>query len=117
MTLLDRVLIHLSDYRRLPIDPATVYYLEAAGDETIVRRRSARTVRDVRSLGELLPAFEPYGFRRVHRGFAVNLRRVREIKRRKEGDAWQLRMQPPVNRLLPIGPTHLAALWEAFGDR
>ena len=116
MAAIDRVLIHLSKYRRVPIDPRTVYYLEANGDETIIRRRSARTIRDVRSLGEVLPAYLPYGLLRIHRSHAVNLRKVREIARRQHGEHWQLRLQPPVGKILPIGGTYLQALLKAYGD-
>jgi len=98
------------------IDPAKVYLLEAAGDDTLVRTRSKRTMRDVRKLGELLPAFEPYGFLRIHRNYAVNLRRIRDITRRKDGEGWRVRLQPPVNRVLPVGETYLASLWRAFGS-
>ena len=116
MPKVDRVLIRLSDSRRVPIDPAKVYLLEAVGDDTLVRTRAKRTMRDVRKLGELMSAFEPHGFLRVHRNHAVNLRRIREIARRKGGEGWQVRLQPPVNLVLPVGQTHLASLWRAFGS-
>jgi len=116
MATIDRVLIHLTDYRRVPIDPKSVYYLEADGDTTLVRTRSARRLRDVRGLGEVLPAYLPHGIIRVHRGHAVNLRRVREIVRRARGEHWQLRLQPPVGKILPIGEKYLRALWRAYGN-
>lgn len=74
-----------------------------------------RKLRDVRSLGEVLHAYLPHGFLRIHRGHAVNLRRIREIVRRKEGREWQVRLQPPVNRVLPISRSYVAELWAAFG--
>ena len=48
-----RVLIHVAGGRRIPIEPDEVFLLEAMGDETNVRTRGARKLRDVRSLGEL----------------------------------------------------------------
>ena len=45
---IDRVLVHLSDYRRVPIDPGKIYLLEAVGDETVIRTRGKRAMRDVR---------------------------------------------------------------------
>ena len=115
MAKIDRVLVHVSAHRRVPIEPVKVYYLEADGDETVIRLRRARTMRDVRSLGEVLPGFADHGFLRVHRNHAVNLRVIREIKRRKTGDGWEIRLQPPVNLVLPIGPTYLKAVWRGFG--
>ena len=45
-----RVLLHLDDGRRVPLDPAEIFFLEAEGDETVVRTRGRRRLRDVRSL-------------------------------------------------------------------
>jgi len=115
-TNVDRVLIHLSDSRRVPVDPAKIYLLQADGGDTILRTRSKKTLRDVRALGELLAAYEPYGFLRIHRSHAVNLRRIREITLRSEGEGWQIKLLPPVNLVLPVGETYLAKLWQAFGS-
>ena len=104
---IEKVLLHLDDFVRKPVTPAEIYYLEAVGDETLVRIRSSRRLRDVRSLGELLPDFERHGFLRIHRNHAVNLTRVREIRRRKKGPDWELKLEPPVNRVLPISRTAL----------
>ncbi len=55
-----KVLLHLSGRRQRVVDADDIYYLEAQGDETDVRLRSARRLRDVRSLGEVLgPCREP----------------------------------------------------------
>jgi len=116
MSQLDRVLVHLADFHRVPIDPGKVFYLEAEEGDTLIRTRSKTPLRDVRSLGEVLPSFEAHLFLRIHRNYVVNLRRIREIKQRKDGDGWELKLHPPVNQILPIGRTHEAALWRAFGS-
>ncbi len=112
----DRLLIHLEPGLRQPVDPDEVFYLEAVGDETRVRTRSARTLTDLRRLGKLVEAFAPHGFLRVHRNHMVNLRRVSEVRRRPEGEDWELKLDPPVNRVLPISRDVLAEVWEAFGE-
>ena len=112
----DRILIHLADGLRRPIDPAEVYYLEAIEGATQVRTRSARVLVDVRKLGELVALFVRHGFLRVHRNHMVNLRRVREIRRRQVGDDWELKLNPPVNQVLPISRSHLEGVWQAFGE-
>ncbi len=112
----DRVLIHLTEFRRVPVDPRTVYYLEADGDETLIRARAATRLRDVRSLGEVLTAYLPHGLIRIHRSYAVNLSRVREIVHRERGEHWQLRLQSPVGKILPISQSYLQALWKAYGE-
>ena len=84
------------------VDADEVYYLEAQGDETDVRLRAARRLRDVRSLGEVMKELGPLGFVRVHRNHAVNPGRVREI--RPSGSGWEARLESPVNKVLPRSP-------------
>ena len=71
MRSIEKILVHFGDFVRKPIDPADVYFLEAVGDQTLIRTRSARPLRDVRSLGELLPRFTPYEL-----GIRCSLRRA-----------------------------------------
>ncbi len=111
----DRLLLHLKNSRRLVVEPDEIYYLEAAGDETIVRRRGRRTFRDVRSLGEVMPAFESSHFHRIHDSWAVNLRRVREIRPQRDGRDWEVVLKPPVNRVLTVSRRRLAGLMGRFG--
>lgn len=78
MTALEnRILLHLQDGRRIPVDPREIYVLEAEGGETLVRTRHAQPLTDVRQLSELIDAIEPVGFAQIHRSWAVNLRRMR----------------------------------------
>jgi len=46
----------------------------------------------------------------------VNLRRVRELRGRQEGDDWEVKLEPPVNRVLPVSRSALKALLRAAGD-
>ena len=108
------VLLHMVRSRRVPLDPADVFFLEADGDETLVRTHRARTLRDVRSLGQVMAAFKRHGFVRVHRSLAVNPRRVRELRPRGAGGEWELRLQPPVNRVLRVSRAGLKALLAVF---
>jgi DNA-binding LytR/AlgR family response regulator len=38
----DRILLHLQDGRRIPVDPQDIYFLEAEGGETLARTRHAQ---------------------------------------------------------------------------
>ena len=67
MSRIGRVLLNISELRRVPVDPSGVYFLEAVGDDTLVRLRSNRDLRYLRPLGTLFRQFAPYGFLRVHR--------------------------------------------------
>ena len=113
-TPLDRVLLHLAASRRLAIEPDDVYVLEADGDDTIVRRRGRRTLRDVRRLAEIVAAIGPGHFHRIHDNWAVNLRRIREIRPQRDGRDWEVVMQPPVNRVLPVSRRRLQGLLRRF---
>ena len=111
---LDRVLLHLKGHRWLAVAPADIYYLEADGDETIVRRRGRRVLRDVRSLGEVIAAIKHCHFHRIHDKWAVNLHRIHEIRRRRVGRDWEVAMRPPVNRVLPVSTRRLQGLLRRF---
>ncbi len=114
MSSIRRVLVNISELRRVPVAPKDVYFLEAVGGDTLVRLRSKRPLRDVRPLGTLLKEFTPYGFLRIHRDHAVNLARIQEIRRRKGRDDWEVKLEPPVNRVLPVSRRQLATLLNAF---
>ncbi len=107
-----KILLHLKDRRRLVVNAHDVYYLEARRDETDIRLRGARQLLDVRSLGEVMKELGPAGFVRIHRNHAVNPGRVREI--RLVGRAWQVQLEPPVNKVLPVSRGSLASLLQTY---
>ena len=110
----ERVLLHLARDRRRALEPADIYYLEATGETTLVRTRSARRLRDVRTLGELVDALGRWGIVRIHRNHAVNVDHVLEIRRRPAVADWEVKLDPPVNKVLPVSRTTLSDLWTAF---
>lgn len=111
-----RVLLHLENGRRVPIDLAEVFFLEAGGDQTEVRTRGRRRLRDLRSLAEVMARFPAGSLVQVHRRYAVNIDRVDEIRRRDGGRDWELKLEPPVNRVLPVSRTYLPRLWVSYGE-
>lgn len=114
MTRSRRVLLHLDDGRRVPVEPEEVFLLEAAGDETEVRTRGRRRLRDVRALAEVAALFPAGLFVQIHRSYAVNADRVAEIRRRDNGRDWELKLEPPVNRVLPVGRSRVEELWRVY---
>lgn len=115
ITVPDRVLLHLAGSRRVAVDPHGIYLLEADGDDTVVRQRGRRTLRDVRRLAEVAASLERCHVHRIHDNWAVNLRRVREIRPQRDGRDSEVVMQPPVNRVLPVSRARLAGLLKRFG--
>jgi DNA-binding LytR/AlgR family response regulator len=107
-------LVHLKGHVRRVVDADDIYYLEAQGDETDVRMRGARPLRDVRSLGEVLEELGPVGLVRIHRNHAVHPGRVREIRPASSGSGWEVRLEPPVNKVLPVSRRSLTVLLAAY---
>ena len=112
----NRVLVHISRSEHRVLDPDDVYCLHARGGETEVRLRSRTPLVDVRPLGEVAPAYEPFGFIRVHREHAVNMANIRLLRLQADGRDWELKLEPPVNSVLPIARDRLAALRAALGE-
>jgi len=109
-----KVLLHLAGRRHRVVDAHEIYSLEAQGDETDVRLRAAGRLRDLRSLGEVMRELGPLGFMRIHRNHAVNPGRVREIRPAATGSLWEVRLEPPVNEVLPVSRGSLSALLAAY---
>lgn len=115
MTQSRHTLLHLPDDRRLVVDPGEIYYIEADGDDTLIRFRGKQRYRDIRRLSEMGKALGKFGFVRAHRSYLVNTARVQEIRRREDGRYWELVLDPPVNRVLPVSDSGFDELLAAYG--
>jgi DNA-binding LytR/AlgR family response regulator len=111
-----RLLLHLGPGVRQAIEGDEVYFVEAKADDTEVRTRASRVLRDVRPMGVLAAAFLRHGFVRIHRDYLVNPQHVRRVRKRARGDDWEVTLDPPVNVVLPVSRSALGALWAAFGE-
>ena len=114
---MNKLLLHISDGLRRTVDPDSVYYLEAVSGDTLLRRRGSRPLKDIRQLGDLMPAWKRRGFVRIHRNHAINPDHVLEIRLRPNSQYWEVKLAPPVNRVLPVSRNYLKDLWSAFGQR
>ena len=89
--------------RRLPVKYANgsidlieidgIFYLEAQGENTLIRTRRKKPYKSVQRLGELAKNLPTPAFVRCHREYIVNLNRVRSITPRKSRD-FDLRLEP-----------------------
>jgi DNA-binding LytR/AlgR family response regulator len=78
-----------------------IFYLEAPGENTLVRTKRKKPYKSVQRLGELAKKLPAPAFVRCHREYIVNLNRVRSLSPRNSRD-YDLRLDPPVNRRIPV---------------
>jgi two-component system response regulator LytT len=110
--------------RRLPVKGADgtielieidrIFYLEAQGDDTLIRTKRKKPYKSVQRLGDLAEKLPAPAFVRCHREFIVNLNRVRLITPRASRD-YDLQLDPPVNRRIPISRNHLQEIRKILG--
>ena len=89
---------------------SSIYYIEADGDDILIRTRAKGPVRSCERLGQAAERLAQYdNFFRTHRSYIVNLERVTRL--RIEGpDTYALQLAPPVNKWIPISEQCYCAL-------
>jgi DNA-binding LytR/AlgR family response regulator len=110
--------------RRLPVKGADgsidlieiegIFYLEARGEDTLVRTKRKKPYKSLQRLGELGKKLPAPAFVRCHREYIVNLNRVRLLTSRSARD-YDLRLDPPVNRRIPIARDRLEEIRKILG--
>jgi DNA-binding LytR/AlgR family response regulator len=109
----------ISKIQRLPVRKAdgsidlieidSIFYLEAKEGDTIIRTKRKKPYRSVQRLHELAKKLPSSPFVQPHREYIVNLNRVRSITPRESRD-YDLRLDPPVNKRIPISRKRLATI-------
>jgi DNA-binding LytR/AlgR family response regulator len=96
------------------VDLNDIYFLEAEGDDTRIRLRSRTPLQDVRRLAELEELLAPAGFVRIHRSYLLNPARILELRRRDGTEGYEVVLEPPVNRVLPVSKDRVGELRGRF---
>ena len=91
-----------------------VFYLEAQGGDTLIRTKRKKPYHCVQRLNELARKLPGPAFVRCHRAFVVNLNRARSLVPRNSKD-YDLRLDPPVNRRIPIARDRLEKIRRILG--
>jgi len=91
-----------------------IFYLEAQGENTLIRTRREKPYKSVQRLGELAKKLPAPAFVRCHREYIVNLNRVRSLTPRQSRD-YDFRLDPPVNRRIPIARNRLDKIRKILG--
>jgi len=108
-----RLAVELDDGSTLLLDPDEIYYFQADDHDTLVRTARRKLYRTTRRLRDLLPRLSQPPFFRCHESYVVNLSRVRSLEPR--GRDAVLRLDPPVNAVLPLARGRVAAFRRLIG--
>ena len=111
-----RLLVYLSRTEHRVVDAEDVYLVEAHGDESHVRLRGRNPLVDIRPLGDLEPILSAAGILRIHRQHAVYPARIHTVRKQADGRDWEVKLEPPVNAVLPVARDRLATLLTALGE-
>jgi DNA-binding LytR/AlgR family response regulator len=108
-----RGLVHrpVTELRRFPLksgpgqvillEMAQIFYIEAEGDDSLIRIARKNHHKHVEPLDEVEARFPSPPFFRIHRSYLVNLDRVLELRLRGERD-YEVKMDPPVKKVLSV---------------
>lgn len=91
-----------------------IFYVEAEADDSLIRTARKKLYRHSERLDQVEARLPSPPFFRVHRSYVVNLNRVLELRSRGD-DEWELKMDPPVNKVLPVSRRRLPDLREMLG--
>ena len=95
------------------LDAYEIFYIEVDGHDSVIRTARRKTLRSSARLSRLVQRLPQPPFFRCHESFMVNLDRVRKVERK--GRDLRLRMDPPVNRLIPLGRGRVAEFRKLIG--
>ena len=97
------------------VEAGEIYYLQGEGHDTLVRLAGRRRLRSTRRLSEWETELRGGRFVRVHNSYLVNFDRVRELRLRKgDPNDWEVKLDPPVNSVLPVSRAGYRRLRETF---
>ena len=91
-----------------------IYYIEAEGDDTLLRTARKKPYSHIEPLEEVEARLPSPPFFRIHRTYIVNLDRVYELRSRGDGE-WEVKMDPPVNKVLPVSRRRMDELRALLG--
>ena len=91
-----------------------IFYIEAERDDSLVRTARKELYRHIEPLHDLEPRLPSPPFFRIHRSYLVNLDRVFELRQRGEGE-YEIKMDPPVNKVLPVSRNRYPELRDILG--
>ena len=106
--------VKIAPGRVVLLEKDQIFYVEAEADDSLIRTARKKLYRHSERLDQAEARLPSPPFFRVHRSYVVNLSRVLEIRSRGDNE-WELKMDPPVNKVLPVSRRRLSDLRELLG--
>ena len=106
-----KVPLKIATGRYLLLDADEIYFIESDREGSFVRTARKRRYRSPKRLSVWEKDLRVSGFVRIHRSFLANVDRIREIRHRGDDpNDWEIKLEPPVNAVLPVGRQFVASL-------
>lgn len=100
--------------RAILLDRNDIFYVEAEGDDSLIRTARRKRYPHIEPLETVESRLPSPPFFRIHRSYIVNLNRAYELRTRGDGE-WELKMDPPVNKVLPVSRRRMDDLRALLG--
>lgn len=107
-------IIGMRNDRLVLLAPSEIRYAEADRNIVWLITERGRIQASTRGLDNIERLLTTYGFRRVHRRFLVNLRRVAELERGIKGELFLI-MDPRAREVVPVSRRHAPELRRMLG--
>lgn len=111
---LPRRIVGMRNERLVLLAPSEIRYAEADRNIVWLITERGRIQAATRGLENIERQLTPYGFRRVHRRFLVNLRRVAELERGIKGELFLI-MDARAHEFVPVSRRHAPELRRMLG--
>ena len=108
-------LVGVRAHRLVMVPPDEIRYAEAKGNDVWLTTDRGQMRARERGLDRLEHELEGRRFLRVHRGYIVNLDRVREIEPAFKGALWLVMDAGPRREVVPVSRRRAAELRRALG--
>ncbi|ALL77166.1 LytTR family transcriptional regulator [Pseudonocardia sp. EC080610-09] len=112
---LPRCIIGMRNDRLVLLAPSEIRYAEADRNVVWLVTERGRIQASTRGLDNVERSLAPYGIRRVHRSYLVNLRRVAEIERGIKGELVLIMDSRGSQELVPVSRRHAPELRRMLG--